>query len=463
MRKATPWLPHRLYVATLPVPRGAGGSGTTTPGGDSTCALADVAREFADAAAAPLLDFAAALSASRHWMIPAAPDRSTGTKHDAVRSTESATTNSVESPIERMGVPNESGLDVMVGIARGALLRYCQHDMAPSLSSTPRAHSVDAVVRTGNMAQVVRVTSGTVNDSSSTHPPPTPERAAVCFSGWLGVAVEGGGEQIRRNLLEPLAAEALLALTFNVATDRCTDEATCRVAVRFPNLRPVGAMALAQMLTLDQLVRRMERLPHWHRVLRAYDAGANVSDVSCKRNASWMAGGTVANPPYTCKNIYLGNTIFAPVCWQSLSLGGWCLDSCKRPLRCMSNKGTLPNEIFARSNSPGAWLGAPQCAEAAACPVASLKWRQHLTDGASLGCHARSLCIISQPKLRFRAVYTQDLSRCLDLAVKRESEVGISFTRLVHSRLELIWLMPHPPLRYICICYTSSTRTSTSC
>lgn len=160
----------------------------------------------------------------------------------------------------------------------------------------------------------MRARNGATTGSSFPNLPPTPQRAAVCFSGWIGVEVEGGGAPIRRNVLEPLAAEALLALTFNAATDHCTDENSCRVTSRFPHLRPVGAVDLARMLTLDELVRRMEGLPHWDRVLRAYDAGANVSAVSCKRNSSWVADRMATKSPYTCKNIYLGNTIFAPVC-----------------------------------------------------------------------------------------------------------------------------------------------------
>ena len=62
------------------------------------------------------------------------------------------------------------------------------------------------------------------------------------------------------------------------------------------------------MLSLEQLVSRMEALPHWPDVLAAYNGGPRVH---CHRTDGWRT--EADGSPYRCKNIYLGNTIFAPV------------------------------------------------------------------------------------------------------------------------------------------------------
>ena len=195
--------------------------------------------------------------------------------------------------------------------------------------------------------------------------------AAVCYSGWLGVSVHAGGESIRQNVLEPLEADLLFALTHH-KNDQCSDSQSCGLARRFPALMPrLVALDLAPMLELGWLVHTMEALPHWPAILRAYGSKNRTwrqapKHVRCERNPQW---GTASNPvgsnAYKCANIYLGNTIFAPV------------------------------------------LGSAR------------------------------LHVLRQ---------LHDIRRCLTLIERREAATGVGYTRVVHSRLEDVWLRPHPPL-----------------
>ena len=67
-------------------------------------------------------------------------------------------------------------------------------------------------------------------------PAATSERVAACFSGWQGRNVPDAGESIRRNLLRPLEATALLALSYT-DSDGCSTAATCRIRERLSALQ----------------------------------------------------------------------------------------------------------------------------------------------------------------------------------------------------------------------------------
>ena len=188
-------------------------------------------------------------------------------------------------------------------------------------------------------------------------------RVGVCFSGWLGVSVSSGGRSIADHLIKPLAARVLLALTYH-ARDRCDTVASCRIAERLAALQPFSRVSLSPMLSLETLVSTMESLPHWRRIIAAYNRGRTVS---CKRHEGWM--NSTSGPPYACRNIYLGNTIFAPV------------------------------------------LGSAR------------------------------LHVLRQ---------LHDIRRCLGVVSEDEDAAGgLRYDRIVHSRLEFIWLAPHPPLRLL--------------
>eukprot|EP00965_Chrysotila_dentata_P038594 1281625-Pleurochrysis_carterae.AAC.3 len=49
-----------------------------------------------------------------------------------------------------------------------------------------------------------------------------------------------------------------------------------------------------------QLLRTVEALPHWPRVLAAH----NNTRISCMRKPAWRS--LADGPPYDCKGIYLG-------------------------------------------------------------------------------------------------------------------------------------------------------------
>lgn len=225
--------------------------GTFAPGGEGRSdKLLNVVRQMALRSYVPLLDFATAMT-TNHW--------------------------------ERIGQSgprskwelSPHGLSLAATIARGALLQHCR--------------------RTRRRA------------------PPAAESAAVCLSGWVGVKVVDGGAPISKMLLAPLGAEALLALT-KKPSDDCSQAARC-VGARMPHLKPVGAVSLTQMFSLSSLVTEMESLPHWPRVMKAYNSAIQNQDahhpVSCTRSLAWSPA--LNRTPYKCQNIYLGNTVFAPV------------------------------------------------------------------------------------------------------------------------------------------------------
>lgn len=192
------------------------------------------------------------------------------------------------------------------------------------------------------------------------------ERVGVCFSGWAGVSVSEGGESIRRHLLEPLGAEVLIAMTYKPGLDNCTTNDDCAVHERFPALAPFAAVDVRPMVTTEWLVEAMESRPHWSSILHSYGSGRNSTDphaVRCQRAPSGRARSN--SSPYRCDNIYMGNTIFAPV------------------------------------------LGSP------------------------------NMNVLRQ---------LHDLRRCLSLIEKRELQMGGQYQRIIHSRIEDIWLRDHPPL-----------------
>jgi hypothetical protein len=196
-------------------------------------------------------------------------------------------------------------------------------------------------------------------------PLPRKERCAVCFSGWVGVAAANGGALLVENLIKPLQAETLLALTHH-PSDNCDSIRSCRVAERFPALLPYAAATIAPMLPMRRLIELMEALPHWPAITRAYSQrGSRVNCVPAL-NLTGALPGTIGGPSsYTCHGIYLGNTIFAPV------------------------------------------LGSAK------------------------------LHVLRQ---------LHDIRRCLGLLGEHETAVGAAYDRVVHTRLEYIWLRPHPPL-----------------
>ena len=205
-------------------------------------------------------------------------------------------------------------------------------------------------------------------------PAPAHERCAVCFSGWMGVSVYNGGDRLVENLIKPLKAEVVLALTHH-PSDGCDSIESCRINERLPALRPYLAKAgLSPMLPYSKLLKLMEGLPHWNTIIRAYARPG--SKVTCARVEGTVGDGggnttdasqvvPTSRPAYKCKGIYLGNTIFAPI------------------------------------------LGSVR------------------------------LHVLRQ---------LHDIRRCLGLLSTHEASAGFAYDRIVHTRLEYVWLKPHPPL-----------------
>jgi len=187
-------------------------------------------------------------------------------------------------------------------------------------------------------------------------------RVGVCFPGWLGSSVPDGGRTLRQQLIAPLKADVLLALTYH-KLDKCSNAASCRLAERFPHLQPFTAVVLSPMLTVADCVQKMEALHHWPRILEAYSSPN--STIACRRDLDWSPEANESASPYRCHGLKKGNTLFAPV------------------------------------------LG------------------------------SRHLNVLRE---------LHDRSRCLDLIALQEARSGVRYTRIVHTRLDLVWLRPHPPL-----------------
>ena len=107
---------------------------------------------------------------------------------------------------------------VLASYLVSTLVRLC--DLDPASSATGAAHRDDE--------------RRTDADTAAAASPPK-ERCAVCFSGWMGVSVPEGGAILRRQLLDPLHADSLLALTYN-ADDQCTSVEGCELEEKMPAL-----------------------------------------------------------------------------------------------------------------------------------------------------------------------------------------------------------------------------------
>ena len=109
-------------------------------------------------------------------------------------------------------------------------------------------------------------------------------RVAACFSGWQGRTVADAGESIRRHMVRPLQADVLLALCY-LERDRCTSVSSCRVRERLSGLAPFARISLLRQLTVEELVPKMEGLPHWPGVVAAYNLKSR--GLACVRNPEW--------------------------------------------------------------------------------------------------------------------------------------------------------------------------------
>ena len=105
---------------------------------------------------------------------------------------------------------------------------------------------------------------------------------AVCYSGWLGVAVPSRGLTARQALVDPLGADVYVAGTYFPAEDAaCTPDASSgqrggddcyrHLWRRLDGLAPLAGKALEPMPSYETLEERVARSPHWRAIRAAYN------------------------------------------------------------------------------------------------------------------------------------------------------------------------------------------------
>ena len=91
---------------------------------------------------------------------------------------------------------------------------------------------------------------------------------AVLLSGWLGRRIPGDGASVRRHVVDVLGADVFVAATF-LSTD-CSDGGGGCLLSRVRALRPFADVALAKMLSLDELRRLVRTWPRFAEVEAYY-------------------------------------------------------------------------------------------------------------------------------------------------------------------------------------------------
>ena len=163
-----------------------------------------------------------------------------------------------------------------------------------------------------------------------------PARVGVCIGGWIGTmkgGVQDGGASIQRHLLGPLGnADLLLALRYEGAGDCPTNSRADEAASQAPLAESVdlnGPLASACLRTvrrslpkllgtirrlrlepsptLEELVTKLEALPHWPQIVRAFNSGLrepgnkNIHPKVCTRVDVWR---DKRRSPYQCTNVW---------------------------------------------------------------------------------------------------------------------------------------------------------------
>ena len=228
-------------------------------------------------------------------------------------------------------------------------------------------------------------------------PPAVRERVAVTLEGWIGTTVADGGLNIRENVVDALSADVFLALTYDAA-DGCgaaSPPPRCRTSRLLPAMyeggRPDGP---------------------------AGDAGA--------------AG------------------VAAPSVRVSLSPS---LDSAEL-LRLFLALPHWPR-LLAAHNAPGspvACTPAPASASASSDSAAAAASASTSASGYEcVGIYKGNSFLA--PVLGDHGIHNlhqlHALSLALQLVARTERRNGWQYDRIVHTRLDLQWLRPHPPLHLL--------------
>ena len=176
--------------------------------------------------------------------------------------------------------------------------------------------------------------------------------AAVCFSSWQGrlAQTEDGGASIRRFLLEPLGADAVLALGYR-DNDHCRTAEECGAAKWLHSLRPIAHVSMWRMPTVAELAAIMEALPHWNAIVRAFQN----HKVHCRRTGT---GALKPNAtPYNCTGLFHSNTIFSPVLGDTFNLHELLgLRRCLDAIVAAETRHGMPYSRVVHSRIEYAWL-----------------------------------------------------------------------------------------------------------
>lgn len=122
-------------------------------------------------------------------------------------------------------------------------------------------------------------------------------RVAALLAGWQKAEIDGAN--LRDMLLRPLRADAIVHLTFHKA-DGCNSIGSCMLRERLASLGSLAKLSLEPMPSLGSLLRLLEALPHWPKIIRAFNhtlhwrryhhRGSRPRFVQCSRDRSWRDG-----------------------------------------------------------------------------------------------------------------------------------------------------------------------------
>ena len=127
----------------------------------------------------------------------------------------------------------------------------------------------------------------------------------MVFGGWWRVALRDGGANIRQNVIEPLRADVLMALTYRT-DDACNSTSSCNLDARFAGLGPIAALQLERQLTTMEFAEKLEQRESWEVMWRHFEAGP----FRCRRHRAPNAPAHT----YSCARMREnGNAFTAPV------------------------------------------------------------------------------------------------------------------------------------------------------
>ena len=215
---------------------------------------------------------------------------------------------------------------------------------------------------------------------------------AVCLAGWHQTVVSEQGANLRRHLIEPLHADVLIALTYR-ASEGCTTVAACGLDSRYASLLEGAQLMLERMPTVSELLAHLEALPHWTSIVRALNGTRH-----------WRGFQTVT----IRGKIYMTRT--------------------PRNMSCVRHAWREGDELQAH--------------------VLGGRATPYICDGLKEWGNTMFAPVVG-PSNYNTLWQLHGLSRVHALLRRAEARRGARYERVVVSRLDYIWLTPHPPLRLL--------------